>query len=319
MKYIEAKITINADNPGIAEELIVSIFDDLKLKGVVIEDPNDGLRTATDNTGNQPIDHTVTGYFPADSPADSLGEKLRIALESSLDDLKICQGIATSVIYRKIDEEDWAESWKAFFWPEKISDHIVVKPTWREYEPSPDELIVEIDPGMAFGTGTHPTTALCIQILEKRILPGQSLLDVGTGSGILLIAAAKLGAGNGIGMDNDHVATGVARSNLKINNLDPARFSVAAGNLIDPIASQFDLITANILTDVILELIGPLHRVLKPGGLFICSGIIEAYADKVVKHLKANNFQQIEKRFQGDWAGIVARRGDNKNDSAGAR
>jgi ribosomal protein L11 methyltransferase len=315
MKYIEAKITINANNPGIAEELIVSIFDDLKLKGVVIEDPNDGLRTAPDDTGRQPVDHTVTGYFPADSS----GEKLRMALESALDNLKIFQDIDTGVFYRKIDEEDWAESWKAFFWPEKISDRIVVKPTWREYEPGPDELIVEIDPGMAFGTGTHPTTTLCIQILEKRILPGQSLLDVGTGSGILLIAAAKLGAGSGIGMDNDHVATRVALSNLQVNNLDPARFSVAAGNLIDPVAGQFDLITANILTDVILELIGSLHRVLKPGGLFICSGIIEAYADKVVKQLKTNDFQQIEKQFQGDWVGIVARRGDSKNDSAGTR
>ncbi len=309
MKYIEAKIIIHTGHPPLAEELIVSIFDDLSLKGVVIEDPSDGLRSAPAPSDSKRMDHTVTGYFPANAS----GNKQRLVLESALKDLKSFQGINTMVEYRDIDEEDWAESWKAFFWPEKISDHVVVKPTWREYDPDPDDIVVEIDPGMAFGTGTHPTTTLCIQLLEKLMIPGESILDVGIGSGILLIAAAKLGASSGIGVDNDYRATRVARSNLGQNCIDPMRFSVAAGNLIDPVISRFDLVTANILTDVILELIVSLRRVLNPRGLFICSGIIETYEKKVTSCLKANGFQLVEKRCQGDWVCIASRIRDPKN------
>ncbi len=305
MKYIETRVTINTGNPALAEELIVSIFDDLKLQGVVIEDPKMGPIAAPDNTGPEPDHHAVIGYFPANSS----GKKQCAVLESVLDGLKTFQKIDTTVFYHEIDEEDWAESWKDFFWPEKIGNSIVVKPTWREYEPDPGEIIVEIDPGMAFGTGTHPTTTLCIRMLEKQLLPGQRILDVGTGSGILLIAAAKLGAGSGIGIDNNRVATTVASSNLAQNHLDPARFSVAAGNLIDTVTGRFDLVTANILTDVILELIVPLHRVIKSGGLFICSGIIEAYEEKVKNSLQTSGFQIVEKRMQDDWVCIAARTG----------
>ncbi len=305
MKYIETRVIINTGDPILAEELIVSIFDDFKLQGVVIEGPNIGQVTAPDNTGLEPAHHAVIGYFPADPS----GKKQCAALESALDDLKTCQNIDTAVLYHEIDEEDWAESWKAFFWPEKIGNSVVVKPTWREYEPGPGEIIVEIDPGMAFGTGTHPTTTLCIQMIEKRLLPGQHILDVGTGSGILLITAAKLGAGSGIGIDNDRVATAIASSNLTQNHLDSDRFSAATGNLIDTITGRFDLVTANILTEVILELIPPLHRVLKPGGLFICSGIIEAYEEKVKKNLQTSGFQIVEKRMQDDWVCIAARTG----------
>jgi len=305
MKYIETRVTINTGNPVLAEELIVSIFDDLKLQGVVIEDPNTGPVTASRHTDPESAHHAVIGYFPANSS----GKKQCVELESALNDLKTFQNIDTTVYYHEINEEDWAESWKAFFWPEKIGNSVVVKPTWREYEPKPGENIVEIDPGMAFGTGTHPTTALCIRMLEKMLLPGQRILDVGTGSGILLIAAAKLGAGSGIGIDNDRVATTVASSNLARNHLDPARFSVAAGNLIDTVTGRFDLVTANILTDIILELIVPLHRVIKPGGLIICSGIIEAYEEKVKKSLQTSGFQIVEKRMQDDWVCIAAMTG----------
>ncbi|MEA3230554.1 MAG: 50S ribosomal protein L11 methyltransferase [Thermodesulfobacteriota bacterium] len=305
MKYIETRVIINTGDPVLAEELIIAIFDDFKLQGVVIEDPNTGPVTASRHTGPESAHHAVIGYFPANSS----GKKQCVELESSLNDLKTFQNIDTTVYYHEIDEEDWAESWKAFFWPEKIGNSVVVKPTWREYEPGPGEIIVEIDPGMAFGTGTHPTTALCIRMLEKQLLPGQHILDVGTGSGILLITAAKLGAGSGIGIDNDRVATAIASSNLAQNHLDSDRFSAATGNLIDTITGRFDLVTANILTEVILELIPPLHRVLKPGGLFICSGIIEAYEEKVKKNLQTSGFQIVEKRMQDDWVCIAARTG----------
>jgi len=309
MKYIEARIIIKIGSPAFAEEMIVSIFSDLGVKGVVIEDPDDGLQTIWDKTGRLPTEHAVIGYFPADSS----GNNRCGLLQSALANLRDMRNIDTTTRYRSIDEEDWAESWKDFFWPEKISNQIVVKPSWREYAPAPGEIVVEIDPGMAFGTGTHPTTTLCIRLLEKVLQPRQRILDVGTGSGILLVSAAKLGACSGIGVDNDCTATRVALSNLKRNHLDPARFSVAAGNLIDPVHDRFDLVTANILTSVILELIPPLHRVLKPGGLFICSGIIKAYGQKVETQLEDNGFRVLEKQVEDDWVCFAAGIGDHVN------
>jgi ribosomal protein L11 methyltransferase len=124
------------------------------------------------------------------------------------------------VTYARIDEQDWAEAWKAYFWPEKITDLIVVKPSWREYPAEPQEIVLEIDPGMAFGTGTHPTTSLCIRMIQTHLKPGDAFLDVGTGSGILMIAAAKLGAGTVCGVDNDEVAVTVAEKNLLANHID---------------------------------------------------------------------------------------------------
>jgi ribosomal protein L11 methyltransferase len=311
MKYIEAKVRINSGDPILSENLIVSIFVDLNLRGVVIEDPNRKPVAAHAHSSLKPEQHAVIGYFPANAS----GKSQCIALESALYDLKTSQDIDTAVFYDEIDEEDWAESWKAFFWPEKISDRVVVKPTWREYKPSFGEIIVEIDPGMAFGTGTHPTTALCIRMLEKQLLRERNILDVGTGSGILLIAAGKLGADSGIGIDNDPVAIKVASSNLSQNHLDPAGFSVAAGNLIDAVAGRFDIVTANILTDVILELIIPLHRVMEPGGLFICSGIIDTYEAKVTKRLQISGFTVLEKLSQGDWVCIAAQMDSRKRNS----
>ncbi len=313
MKYVEASVLINAQNRDLAEELVVSIFDDLGLSGVVVEDPYTVYEALPPDVivdpdmlphmDLKPRPHAVIGYFPLDSTEI---KKCR-ALESALVQLKRSQNITTTVTYREIDEEDWAESWKVFFRPEKIGDHVVVKPTWYDYDAKPEEIIVELDPGMAFGTGTHPTTAMSIRMLETKLQPGQRILDIGTGSGILLISAAKLGACCGIGIDNDTVATVAASANLALNHIDPKQFSVIKGNLVESVTTCFDLITANILAEVILELIANISHVLKPEGLFICSGIIEPKADQVIEHLGSNGFQVIEKALQDDWVCIAAR------------
>lgn len=313
MKYVEASVLIKAQNRILAEELVVSIFDDLGLSGVVVEDPYTIYEALPPDviidpemlphTDFKPKAHTVIGYFPLDSTENN---KCR-ALESALAQLKVSQNITTTVSYREIDEEDWSESWKAFFRPEKVGDYVVVKPTWYDYDPKPDEIIVELDPGMAFGTGTHPTTAMSIRMLEMTLQPGHRILDIGTGSGILLIAAAKLGACNGIGIDNDTVATLAASANLALNHIDPKQFSIIKGNLIESVTTCFDLITANILAEVILELVANIGHALKPEGLFICSGIIEPKADLVIEHLGSNGFQVIEKTLQDGWVCIAAR------------
>ncbi len=307
MKYIEARVIISSGSPDPAEELIVSILDDLGLKGAIIENPADGLQTLAGKTGTLPPEHTVTGFFPADAS----GKKRCLQMESALADLKTRGAIHTRIVYRNIDEEDWAESWKAFFHPEKITSRLVVKPTWRKYSPGPDETVIEIDPGMAFGTGTHPTTTLCARMLEENLCPGQRILDVGTGSGILSIIAARLGAASGVGIDNDLQAVRIARSNLHLNHLDPNRFRVVTGNLVAPLSGRFDLVVANILTDVILSLITSLDRVLTPGGLFICSGIIRRDIQKIADSLRRHRLDVIDQQVLEEWAAFTARSREN--------
>ncbi len=215
-------------------------------------------------------------------------------------------GIHTSVEYARIDEQDWAEAWKEYFWPEKITDRIVVKPSWREYMPGPQEIILEIDPGMAFGTGTHATTALCIRMLQAHLKPGDAFLDVGTGSGILMIAAAKLGAGTVCGVDNDEVAVAVAEKNLLANHIDS--FSLTTGNLVDDVRQTFEVAAANILAEIILDLLPDVNAVLKENGLLLCSGIITAKTEIVLSGLKEKGFSLVEVMEKEGWVAIAARR-----------
>jgi ribosomal protein L11 methyltransferase len=182
-----------------------------------------------------------------------------------------------------------------------------VKPTWRDYTPQPDQLVIEIDPGMAFGTGTHPTTALCMAMLETYITPGVSVLDVGTGSGILLIEAAKLGAGHLAGIDLDPVAIHIAQQNLARNAVPKQQYTLQSGHMLSMVDATFDIVVANILAEVILDLLDQVNRALKPGGLFICSGIIEAFRLGVLKKMAACGFSILDVQQQGDWVAIAGR------------
>jgi ribosomal protein L11 methyltransferase len=211
------------------------------------------------------------------------------------------------VSYKELDEEDWAEAWKAFFEPQKIGQRIVVKPTWCAYTPDPEDIVLELDPGMAFGTGTHPTTALCIRLIEEYLNRGNSFLDLGTGSGILMIAAARLGAGYVSGLDKDPVAVDVAASNLRLNGLNSRDFSLYTGDLLTAVTDQYDFIVANIFTHIILELLNDLPRALSPGGIFVCSGMYEENKKLVVAGLKSMDFEILEVREQDEWAAIAGR------------
>jgi ribosomal protein L11 methyltransferase len=304
MRWIETKVVFDFDNTEWAAELISEAFYGFGLQGVVVEstdlDPPEGWG---DGAQKIPEQDAVIGYFPkndlAEDRLNQLAEKLFV-LETEM-------GIRSRIICREIDEEDWAESWKAYFWPEKISEKIVIKPTWREYSPKDGEMILEIDPGMAFGTGAHPTTAMCIRMIEKYLIAGNSFLDVGTGSGILMIAAAKLGAGRLAGVDNDEVAVEIAEKNLLLNGIDPRTFALNIGNLADTIVEQYDMIAANILSDVIVMLLDDIPKVLKKGGIFIGSGIIEENKDMVMEKMRQVGFDIIEVEIMEKWACIVGR------------
>ncbi|MBW2705172.1 MAG: 50S ribosomal protein L11 methyltransferase [Deltaproteobacteria bacterium] len=308
MQWIEIKVVF--DQPGqdpadkeLAADLISDIFYDFGLQGVVVEDP--GIAPEEDwaeDAVGRAVSHSVTAYLPEDSQLET---RCR-TMEKKLSHLEAQSGLISRISYKKRDAEDWAHAWKAYFWPQKISRRLVVKPTWREYTPASDDIIIELDPGMAFGTGTHPTTALCAAMVEAYLQKGDSFLDVGTGSGILMIAAARLGAARVCGIDKDETAVQVATANLKLNSIQPHRFEVKAANLIDETSDAYDIIAANILTHVILELIVDIRRVLNPGGIFICSGIIEKKQRLVTRALQKIGFDIIETAVNEEWVAIAS-------------
>lgn len=304
MKWIEAKVVFDTDDKCLAGELISNLFFELGLQGIVEEDPTTAPAEgwAEDSIGRAER-HALVGYFPKDR---RVKKRCRV-LEEKLAALKENFTLLYRIRYKELNEKDWAEAWKAFFKPQKIGRKIVVKPTWSEYEAGPDDIVLELDPGMAFGTGTHPTTALCIKLIEDYMSRGNSFLDIGTGSGILMIAAAKLGAGLICGVDKDTVAVDVAAANLQLNGFDPQSCSLSTGYLLEGIRDKYDFVVANIFTHVILELLDDLPAVLTQGGTFLCSGMFEKNKNLVVARMKNMGFEILEIRKQAEWAAIVGR------------
>lgn len=304
MKWIACKVVFEGKIPVLIEDLVAAAFADEGIAGVAIDQPDlEPEEGWGDDALPRPEHHAVTGYLPKGKEADEKIERL----EGRLTDLA-GEGVFRFRIQRaEIDEEDWAESWKVFFWPEKIGNRIVIKPTWREYEKNEGDLVLEMDPGMAFGTGTHPTTSLCIRMIEKYVRPGDSVLDVGTGSGILLLAAGALGAGRLVGVDHDPVALGVAGENLGRNGFSPDTYELLPGNLAEKVQEPFDLVAANILAEVVVELIPDIRRVLKPSGILILSGIIEEKMPQVLAALEREKFFSLENIVDRGWAVCVAK------------
>jgi ribosomal protein L11 methyltransferase len=301
MKWIEVKVFFDFPDTTLATELISNIFYECGVKGVVIENSEIEPIGAPEDAGFLiPEKNAVIGYFPKDSSAQGQCRRL----ETKLFHMEKKLGIRSKVAYQETAEENWAESWKAFFKPEQITDTLVVKPTWQRYAPMPGEIILEIDPGMAFGTGTHPTTVLCLQMIETLLKPGDTFLDVGCGSGILMIAAAKLGASNMTGIDTDPIAVKVARENLRLNGVDAERYTVQIGHLIGGVTEHFQVVVANILTEVILALLDHLDTVLMKSGIFILSGITEANNPLVLEKMESKGFRLIEIRTRENWVAV---------------
>jgi len=224
---------------------------------------------------------------------------------------------------RFLSETDWAEAWKANYDVLRAGRRLVVKPTWRDYDPHPNDLIIELDPGMAFGSGLHPTTRLCLETLEDYLQPGSSVLDVGTGSGILAIAAARLGASQVLAMDTDPLAVRVAGENVALNRVEPVvRVEVGtvgigesgnrgigeSGNrgTVDPKSRSWDLVVANILAETIVELMPGLVSHLAEEGTLIASGIIADRAKAVMASLHEHGLSLVERQDEGDWVALVA-------------
>jgi len=304
MKWIEAKVIFDHQDDALAADLISDLFYDFGLQGVVVDDPE--LQPEEDwaeDAIGRPTQNAITGYFHKDGQADARCKTLEEKLTRLVERL----GGFYRVSYKELDDQDWAHAWKAYFWPLKISPTVVVKPTWRGYSAASDDIVIELDPGMAFGTGTHPTTALCINMIEKHLRKGDSFLDVGTGSGILMIAAAKFGAARLCGIDKDEVAVEVAAQNLELNQVNPKIFRLTNGDLVADVNESFTFITANIFTHVILTLLQDISRVIAADGIIVCSGIIAENKQTVITAMENSGFKILETASEEDWVAIVGR------------
>lgn len=217
------------------------------------------------------------------------------------------EGIAHEITTASCAEEDWINNWKKYFKPIPVGERLLIRPTWEEYDGSAgdDRVVLSLDPGLAFGTGTHETTRLCMQLLEEYVQPGQSMLDVGCGSGILSVAALLLGAGSAVGVDIDELAVKTARENAALNQVED-RFTAVCGDLTDKVTAQYDIVAANIVADVIIRLTKDIERFLKPGALYLMSGIIDTREEEVLAAI-APRFELVARREEKGWIALAAR------------
>ena len=309
MKWCEISIQTSHE----AVELIAEIFRDLGASGVVIEDPelvNDYITSGKWDYTDIPIAKETEvvvekAYLPVNGELEgriqTLQQEIK-ALES--------RGVNTApavLTTAELQDEDWSDTWKQYFHTEKPGERVVIKPTWEEYEPKDDEVVIELDPGAAFGTGTHATTSMCIRQLEKLVKPGMTVFDVGTGSGILSIISAKLGAINIQAVDYDDSVLKIVEENLEQNNVQDI-ISVAQSDLMQNVHGKAELVIANIIADIIIRLFDQLDEHLEQGGTLLTSGIIEDRIEDVLAAAEAHGYGVVKRLENKGWACITFKR-----------
>ena len=309
MDWMELKIDTTTDG----SDLVANILYDAGAAGVVIEDPEDvrALLRQTEswdyidpgvlNTDGDIV--TVKGYLPVNDSLADLVEMVRERL-SDLADREPGFG-PLELVTGTVNDRDWAECWKKYYKPLKIGRNIVIKPSWEDYCPKEGDIVVAIDPGMAFGTGTHESTAMCIELLEKYTFKGSRVIDVGCGSGILSVVAAKLGAGIVEAYDLQAEAVDITRENARLNGVDRVVRAERA-NLLDAAKDRADIIVSNIVADVIIKMSLQAARHLKPGGIFIASGIIRDRRGEVYTSLEYYGMSVVEETRRGEWIALAA-------------
>ena len=306
MKVVEIKVIFDSDSIEDTQKEICDIFYGFGATGLKIDEPlktKNPLDFYKDEKQFLMVDYAVSAYFPMNPYSQRRNDLIKAAFEEKFNDR---DDVVFTIDFYEYDEEDYQNSWKKYLYPEKVSEKFVVKPTWREYEPEENELVIELDPGRAFGTGSHPTTSLCLKIMEENIKPGNSVIDVGTGSGILMIAAEKLGATDIDGTDIDELAVEATKENLELNKISSDTAEVYLGDLISVVKDkQFDVVVANILADVILLLLKDIFKVVKKDGLIIFSGIIEDKLPEIVKQVEEKGLEILEIKRDKEWRALL--------------
>lgn len=303
-----------------AVDLISCLFDELGFEGIQIEDhvplteeeKKSMYIDIVPDLGPDDGKAVISSYVDMDLDTDDLAARI----QAGLDELALFTNLGErKLTMEETDDEDWINNWKAYFKPFRVTDDIVIKPTWETLEEvNEGDIVVDIDPGTAFGTGSHETTKLCIQGMEEYLNEETKLLDIGCGSGILSIIGLKLGAQCAVGTDIDPIAVEVAKENAAVNEIPDGKYMVYEGNLIDDEALQkevglgkYDVVVANILADVIIPLSSQVSKFMKENAVFISSGIIDMKKDEVEQALIQNGFEIIKINQMGDWFSFIAK------------
>ncbi|WP_432664583.1 50S ribosomal protein L11 methyltransferase [Wukongibacter baidiensis] len=317
MKWYEVKIKTSSEKV----DAICDILYDVGVGGVAIEDPKDIMKNMKEETSWDYFDinslnidqecAVVKGYLPESENFEGNVEFIKEKVHNL--DIDGEEKEVDEITVAEVYEEDWANSWKKYYKPKKIGQRIVVKPTWEEYTANEGEEIVELDPGMAFGTGTHETTTMCTRLLEIYVKDESTVYDIGCGSGILSIVAAKLGAKEVTAVDIDEVAYKVSKSNVELNSVDDI-VEVKHGNLMDVIDGKADIVVANIIAEIIKLLSKDIGKFMKPEAKFIASGIILDKVDEVAEELDKNGLKVMTIERLGEWAAIVSKKAGDKNE-----
>ncbi len=313
MKWIE--ISIYTTHEGI--EPVSGRLEMLDIPGVMVEDSQEFQEFLEQNVRAWDVvdddfrekyegTETVVKAYISDIPEN---EALLRAVEETVEELRAMdkEGVYGRLFLEKksLEEEDWQEGWKQYYKPLRIGSRVLIKPSWEEVIPEEGEVIVELDPGMAFGTGTHETTHMCVLLLEKYLGEDKTVLDIGTGSGILAITCARLGAKEVLGTDIDPLAVKIARENADMNGLSQ-KISVAEGDLVDAVSGTYDIVVANIIADIIKILAPKVPPFMKEDGIFIASGIIKDKYEMVKEAVLSAGLTIIEEKEMNEWCALVA-------------
>jgi len=302
MKWIKVKVDYFSDNLEKTKAKLVNMFNEIGINQIeVIDYFSENKLDYNDNFSIKNDVWSIIGYIVDNRFANT---KLNIIFNNLKEFMESENEFIYEIFTAKCNDEDWQDEWKKYFHTVNITDNIVIKPSWDEYEPSDNEIVVEIDPGLAFGTGTHETTSLCVEFLEKYAQNKKKLLDIGCGSGILMLIGKKLGVEKVVGIDIDEKVNDVVLENFSKNGIND-NFQVIIGNLVDNVNEKYDLVVSNILVDVLEKLLEDIEKALEKGAIVIFSGILNEKEEAFLKKAKNYNLKQIDRKDKNNWVLLV--------------